>query len=155
MADDKTRAGIVVFLVWRNKFFVILRDDKPEILSPNTWAPVTGGREEDENLEQAALRELAEEIGLVPKDLVILGVSLKGNGFFFGRLSDEETSRIVLGEGQRYDFFSYEDMSSIPVAGAMKIYFERYPEIFRRMAETELPPFGRELGLATWNGNHL
>jgi 8-oxo-dGTP pyrophosphatase MutT (NUDIX family) len=153
MTDPRTAAGVVVFLVWRHQYFLILRDDKPEILSPNTWCPVTGGREEAENFPQAAHRELAEEIGLVPQDLIMLGVSIKGNGFFFGRLTDEENQAIRLGEGQYFDFFSYDHLSKIIISGAMKVYLDRYPEIFRTMAESEKPPFGRELGLATWNGD--
>lgn len=151
--DARNIAGVVILLVWRQKFFMILRDNKPEILFPNTWCPVTGGREEDENLEQAALRELKEEVGFVPRDLATLGVSIKGNGFFFGRLSDEEKEAIVLGEGQKFDFFSWDELLNINFAGAMKVYVDRYPEVFRRMAETERPPFGSELGLATWNGH--
>jgi len=151
--EQKNIAGVVIFLVWRHRFFMILRDDKPGILSPGTWGPVTGGRDENEDLGQAALRELKEEIGFVPLDLATLGVSIKGNGFFFGRLTDRECEKIVLGEGQRYDFFSYGDLPTLNVAGAMKLYLERYPDVFRRMAETGLPPFGSELGLATWNGH--
>lgn len=151
--DARNIAGVVILLVWRQKFFMILRDDKPDILFPNAWCPVTGGRDDEENLEQAALRELQEEIGLVPRDLAIVGVSMKGNGFFFGRLTDDEREAIVLGEGQKFDFFPYAKLPFINVAGAMKIYMDRYPEAFRRMAETERPPFGSELGLATWNGH--
>lgn len=150
--EQKNVAGVVIFLVWRQKFFMILRDDNPEIRSPNEWCPVTGGRDEEEDFGQATLRELKEEIGFIPRDLATLGVSHKGNGFFFGRLSDEEKDSIALGEGQCYGFFSYDELFSIPIAGAMKIYLDRHPNVFRRMAETGLSPFGRELGLATWNG---
>ncbi|TAL49413.1 NUDIX domain-containing protein [Patescibacteria group bacterium] len=131
---------------------MILRDNKPDILFPGTWCPVTGGRNDEEDLEQAALRELREEIGFVPLDLATLGISIKGNGFFFGRLTDKERGAIVLGEGQKYDFFSYDDLLTLDIGGAMKPYLERRSRVFRRMAETGLPPFGRELGLATWNG---
>lgn len=149
-----SKAGIVVFLLWRKLFLLILRDDKPEILFPNTWCPVTGGREPEENFQEAAERELEEEIGLVPQRLAIVGVSMKGNGFFFGVLSDEEKEKIVLGEGQRFEFASYNDLSKYDISGAMKIYLERYPEEFRMMAETERAPFGSSLGLAVWNGRH-
>jgi 8-oxo-dGTP pyrophosphatase MutT (NUDIX family) len=154
MGEPRTKAGVVIILVWRHQFFMILRDDKPEILFPNTWCPVTGGREADETLQQAAERELEEEIGFVPEHLAMLGISAKGNAFLFGRLTDKERSVIVLGEGQGYDFFPYEALGSTPIGGAMKIYLERYPQVFKAMAEVELPPFGRELGLATWNGEH-
>jgi 8-oxo-dGTP pyrophosphatase MutT (NUDIX family) len=147
-------SGVVIFLVWRHQFFLILRDDKPEIASPNTWCPVTGGRDDPENLYEAARRELVEEIGIEVTDFIMLGVSMKGNGFFFGRLTDEERKSIVLGEGQDYAFFTYDDLPLEKMSGAMLIYIKRYPEIFRIMAETEKAPYGSELGLATWNGKH-
>ena len=153
MTAQTNVAGVVIFIVWRQKFFLILRDDKPEILSPNTWCPVTGGRDEEENVQQAAHRELREEIGFVPADIALVGMSMKGNGFFFARLNDEECGGIVLGEGQRYEFFEYEDLPRECMSGAMKHYLDRYPDVFRQMAETGRPPFGRELGLATWNGH--
>ncbi len=148
------KAGVIIFIVWRHQFHMILRDNKPEIMSPNLWSPVTGGRDENENLQEAAERELTEEIGIVPKAFAMLGISMKGNGFFFCRLTDEERKAVVLGEGQRYKFFSFEKLPRRKMAGAMKIYLEKYPEVFKRMAETELPPYGSELGLAVWNGRH-
>lgn len=154
MSGGTTQAGVVIFIVWRNMFFLILRDDKPDILFPNTWCPVTGGREENESLFDAALRELTEEISFVPNDFTILGVSHKGNGFFFCRLNDDEREKIVLGEGQGYSFVSWNDLGNHDISGAMKIYLEKYPEEFRAMAETECPPLGSALGLATWNGKH-
>lgn len=153
MPEQRTKAGVVVILVWRHRFFMILRDDKPDILFPNTWCPVTGGREEDEDFVQAAERELEEEIGFVPGYLTMLGISMKGNAFFFGSLSDEEREGIKLGEGQRYDFFLYDELKALLIGGAVKLYLERFPEVFERMARLGLPPFGREFGLATWNGH--
>jgi 8-oxo-dGTP pyrophosphatase MutT (NUDIX family) len=152
MTEPKVAAGIVAFLVWRHQFLLILRDDKPDILSPNTWCPVTGGREDDETLWDAACRECKEEIGIIPHHFTLLGVSAKGNGFCFGRLSDEEKESIVLGEGQRYSFYSFDSLSYVDISGAMKGYLERYRSVFKKMAESEQPPFGSELGLATWNG---
>lgn len=154
MPEAKNQAGIVAFLVWKKTFFMILRDDKPDILFPNTWSPVTGGREPDETLWDAARRECREEIGLVPEHFTLLGISLKGNAFCFGKLTDEEHDSITLGEGQCYEYYPYESLALLNIGGAMKLYLERYPEVFRRMAEVELPPLGHELGLATWNGDH-
>lgn len=152
----KNKAGVVIIFLWRHQFLLILRDDKPDILSPNTWCPVTGGREDPEDFWQAAVREAQEEIGIVPENMAMLGVSRKGNAFFCGQLTDKEKELIVLGEGQRYDFFHIENVLRLKefglLGGAMSIYLEQYPSVFQKMADTEQPPYGRELGLATWNG---
>lgn len=143
--------GVMIFLLWGNRFFLILRDNKPEIANPDTWCPVTGGVEEGENFLEAVHRELEEEIGLIPEHLRVLGVSLKGNCFFFGRLSDEEVSKIVLGEGQCYCYFEHHELEDLDIKGAFQIYLERFPEIFKRIAEDEFfEPQGTDFGLAIW-----
>lgn len=141
-------AGIVVFLLWKNKFLLILRDDKPDINFPNTWSPVTGGIDKGETILECANRELMEEIGIIPKNLKILGISVKGNGFFFGTLTNEEVSQIVLGEGQKYDFFRFKKLSDIKIGGAFKIYLDRYTNIFRKMSENNYKPKGQDFNLA-------
>lgn len=152
MHDKPIRpAGVMSFLVWDSKLHLILRDDKPDIAFPNTWCPVTGGVEEGESFLEAMRRELLEEIGVIPSYLKILGVSTRGNCFFFGRLNDREVARIVLGEGQRYDFFTFEQFRNLDIGGAFRIYLDHYSDIFQKM--TLYPsylPKGTDLGLAVW-----
>jgi ADP-ribose pyrophosphatase YjhB (NUDIX family) len=144
-------AGVMIFLLWREKFLLILRDNKPEISLPNTWSAVTGGVEIGETFFEAIQRELDEEIGFIPSDIQTLGVSAKGNCFFFGRLTDEEKEQIILGEGQKYDFFSYEDIPE-SAKGAFRIYLDRYPEVFWRMCEDpHFTPNHSDLNLAHWD----
>lgn len=143
-------AGVMIFLIWKGKFFLILRDDKPDISFPNTWSPVTGGVEVGENFFEAMQRELDEEIGFIPNDMETLGVSPKGNCFFFGRLSDIEASKIILGEGQRFDFFSYEELEHLKIGGAFKIYLDLYPLVFRLTSQGKLHPRGSDFNLANW-----
>ncbi len=149
-------AGVMIFLLWNDQFLLILRDDKPEIANPNTWSPPTGGVEQGETFFDAIKRELGpeEELGVVPRFIRTIGVSAKGNCFFFGRLSDEEKNQIVLGEGQRYDFFHYNDIPK-ETKGAFRIYLDKYPEIFRRMCDDKLfIPSAEDLGLAQWQDPH-
>ncbi len=144
-------AGIMVFILWNKKFLLILRDDKPEIHFPNTWSPVTGGIEKDEDVFIAAERELLEEIGVIPKKMKILGVSAKGNGFFIASLDDQEKDAIILGEGQKYDFFHLHELSDIEIKGAFGVYLERHPEIFRKIVHENYVPNGTDFGLAIWS----
>ncbi len=150
MNTSKSPAGVMIFLMWIDKFFLILRDDKPEIQNPNTWCPVTGGVEEGEDFFHTMKRELSEEIGFVPKEFKTLGVSSKGNCFFFGRLTDEEKDQIVLGEGQKYDFFDYSNLP-YEIKGAFQIYLFRYPDIFWRMSIEGYEPDASDFGLAHWD----
>ncbi len=143
-------AGVVIFYLWKNKFLLILRDDKPDILFPNKWAPVTGGIEEGEKVCGCAERESVEEIGIIPKNLKILGISAKGNGFFFGKLSDHERWSIVLGEGQMYDFFTLEELFEIETGGAFEKYLKKFPDVFIKMSKG-YEPTGKDFSLAVWN----
>jgi 8-oxo-dGTP diphosphatase len=127
-----TPAGVVNFMLSGNQFFLILRDNKPEISFPNMWSPVTGGIEKGETMFEAVERECLEEIAIIPKYLKILGVSAKGNGFFLSRLTEEERERIVLGEGQKYDFFSFEELAKIEIGGAFNIYLNKHKDVFKK-----------------------
>ena len=140
----------MIILVWKNKFFLIHRDDNPKIRNPNTWAPVTGGMEaEDENITERAKKELEEEIGLIPKNLKTLGISEKGVGIFFARLSDEEATGIIGGEGRECLFFELENMSQIKLGGTFPVYLEKYPKIFKNVAEENYEPKSQDFELAT------
>jgi putative (di)nucleoside polyphosphate hydrolase len=63
---------------YRANVAAILRNAKGEILicerlgMPGAWQFPQGGVDEGESLDQALLRELSEEIGLVPDDLTIV-----------------------------------------------------------------------------------
>jgi 8-oxo-dGTP diphosphatase len=90
---------------------LLLRDNKPEIAFPNHWSLVGGHVEEGETAEQAALRELSEEVSL---DLKISlwkrydydyapGVVIDQH-IFVGNV-DSEKPAMTLGEGQAMRFF--------------------------------------------------
>lgn len=132
--------------------FMLLRDNKPGIAFPNTWTPPTGGLEPGEDLRQCGERETREEISFLPRRLRILGVSAKGNGFFFAKLTDKEKGRLRLGEGQGMGFFTSEALDNVPIGGALRLYLDKYPEVIRKMIKTGKAPKGKELGLAVWNG---
>ncbi len=150
MDNVKSPAGVVVIIVWRSLFLLLLRDNKPEISFPNTWTPVTGGLNPGEDLIECGKRETEEEITFIPKRIYALGVSAKGNGFFFATLSDQEYAQVRLKEGQGFGWFTYDALSNINLGGAIRTYFGKFPEIFRRMAELEEVPAGEDLGLAVW-----
>lgn len=152
-------AGMQLFLVCEGKLLLILRDDKPDIKIdpvngihfPNTWALIGGGVEEGEDFFQTAAREVKEELG-IEFQLQILGVSPKGNCYFFAEIDRELADQISLGEGQDYSFFHPNDLSCLKLGGAIKIYLEKYREAIVQMIKTGKPAKGSRLGLFIWNG---
>jgi ADP-ribose pyrophosphatase YjhB (NUDIX family) len=150
-------AGIMAFLFHKNKILLILRDNKPWISFPNVWSPPTGGLEEDETFPECMERELEEEISVIPSQIAILGVSGKGNAYYFGFITDEEAEKITIkDEGQTFKFFKFEELKRLNLGGAFKIYLERFPAEMRSMfSMADLPSqeFGKQLGLAIWDGS--
>ncbi|MDA0811654.1 MAG: NUDIX domain-containing protein [Verrucomicrobia bacterium] len=92
------------------------RDDIPGIWYPNHWGCFGGAVDDGETPNEAIRRELTEELGIAIAEvtpLLSLDFSLfgLGQGDFFRRyyevhLVTESCSRIRLGEGQGFDFFS-------------------------------------------------
>lgn len=153
---EKRPVGIVTFYVWRHKLLLLLRDDvrdKPKIAFPNTWTPITGGVEEGEDVTAAAAREGVEEGGISTR-LMLIGVSVKGNGFFFGKLSDVDARDFALGEGRGFGFFTHKEIAAMHslgwIGGAFNTYFTKYPRVFERMLEDMKAPKAEELGLAAF-----
>lgn len=153
---EKRPVGVVVFYVWRHKLLLLLRDDvrdKPHISFPNTWTPITGGVEEGETIVEAAARE-GEEEGNLDVRLTLIGVSVKGNGFLFGKLTDAQMNDFALGEGRGFGFFTYRELVAMKAAqwlgGAFNTYLDKYPKVFERMLEDMKAPKAEELGLAAF-----
>ncbi|MFA6405665.1 MAG: NUDIX domain-containing protein [Candidatus Paceibacterota bacterium] len=148
-----------LFLVCEGKLLLILRDNKPDIKDdpingihfPNTWALMGGGVEEGEDFFQTAARELLEELG-IEFQLQILGVSAKGNCYFFAEIGQGLADKIVLGEGQEYRFFNLYELDSLELGGAIKIYLAKYRDIIMKMIVSGKPAQGSQMGLFIWNG---
>src|SRR3989344_7564528 len=152
-------AGMQLFLVCEGKLLLILRDDKPDIRIdpvngihfPNCWALMGGGVEEGENFFQTAAREVKEELG-IEFQLQILGVSPKGNCYFFAEIDRELADQIILGEGQDFRFFYPQELDRLNLGGAIQIYLGKYRKVVEKMISSGKPAKGSHLGLFIWNG---
>lgn len=96
------------------------RDDKPEIANPDCWAGFGGAVEEGETVEQALLREVQEETGLIIRDPVFLtdAVDHDGDGrlvSLFYVVGDFRPEDIDLQEGAGVGIQRIEDLRDLKV----------------------------------------
>ena len=63
-AEIAEKCSATIVLENKNRILWNLRDDKPGIWAPNTWALIGGQVEPGESLLMAAMREVQEEVGL-------------------------------------------------------------------------------------------
>lgn len=115
--DDDFHGCKVALFDESQRILVFLRDDDPEIESPNTWDLPGGGREGTESPEDCVLRELKEEFGIAlgPERLVYKRryhrEYLGRTAFFFvGSITKKEIDAIVFGdEGQGWSLMGITD----------------------------------------------
>ncbi len=117
-------------LVFHNdKILLFHRDNIPTIKDPDCWDILGGHREEEETPEETLRRELQEEIGINPSQLVFLKDITDTWGsetsLFRVELTDQEASDIKLGdEGQGVEFFSLEELPGLKLTQNLKYYSE-------------------------------
>lgn len=102
-------AGVILY--YKNKIILQLRDKNSRTANPNLWGIFGGKIENGENPEQAAIRELKEELGLNVKKLKpFLKTKFKGEkiNIFIKNLRD--ISNLKIKEGQKIGLFSKEEI---------------------------------------------
>ena len=83
------------------------RDDKPDIVHPNVWSLFGGHKEAGEELSEALVRELEEEIGFVPQTFDLWTIARQPGTTFYIYLVpiDKPLEALELNEGQDFGFF--------------------------------------------------
>ena len=118
--ERKGLHGAKLVLFFGDKLAVILRDDKPNIPSPNHWDMPGGGHEGCETPLECVLRETYEELNIhVDPVAVVWGKRfpyLDGDRWFFVAYVDETVANTIrLGdEGQTWDLKSSEEYAGLP-----------------------------------------
>lgn len=124
----------LVILTYKGRILLILRDNNPEVVSPNHWAVPGGVKEINETFEQTALREIKEELNIDLKNLKFL-VELKYldrfKKLYFSTLSEAQVKEIILYEGQKFDFFTPEEASHLLLARSTKLFFDSYLHLIK------------------------
>lgn len=112
------RAGVQVIVVTSDgRVLLQLRDDIPTIPFPGFWCIPGGMREPGEDARSCAVRELAEEMGLVvePAELELLDARQRSYGhettFLLRR--DVDPDAIDLTEGQAVALFDADEVASM------------------------------------------
>src|SRR4030042_4629499 len=119
--------GSSVFLIFKGKLLLLLRDNDPNISSPNCWHLIGGISDKNEKPEETLVREVKEEININIniKNCKFLSVVhlRKGNEscfdkyLYYYKLTPKEVDQIQLGnEGQKLKFFSLKELGEITLS---------------------------------------
>ncbi len=120
------QAGVDAFVLFDNKFLLIQRDDIAGIQNPDMWNLPGGGIEENENEQQSLIRELKEEIGVKPQNIVQLDKTSYPDGNvvtkFWVVLTPDELKSLKLGEGQKMEFFTFDQFFNLNIIPNLRTY---------------------------------
>jgi len=149
LSEAKTqpaRRAAMLLIVTDGGLLMHHRDDKPEIAHPDCWAGFGGAVEGGETVEQALLREVTEETGLVVKDPVFLtdAVDQEGDGrlvSLFYVVGDFRPDGIDLQEGAGVAIQRIEDLSDLKVTPFVRRAIESHllPVLADRHRESKRP----------------
>lgn len=117
-----------IILYREGKVLLQLRDNKPGINYPDTWSLIGGFIDDGETPEQAALREVEEEIGLKLNSLVLLSSRIaepeKGEERFEENMFAAELpcdiSELSANEGREIRMFSVDELDDINIRQVFK-----------------------------------
>jgi 8-oxo-dGTP diphosphatase len=113
MTNENDREGVVVILVDREgRLLLQLREDKQGIPLPGVWCVPGGALEAGESPSQAARRELQEETGQAVGPLHFVGSVRpdRRTAYVFSGGARFSEQAIVVGEGQAFRFFLWEEI---------------------------------------------
>ena len=146
------KPGVKAFVIYNKRLLLILRDNKPNIPSPNKWGLPGGAIRKNEKSLKAIKRELKEEINIVPQNIIYLGKQIYEDGSevsrYFSKLTKDEFKNVKLcSEGQKLEFFSLDKISQLDLAGYSTEYFSNYIDQIKKFVEENKIPRKKLLGL--------
>ncbi len=134
------KPGANAIVIHGGKILLVLRDDNPSIPFPNCWNTPGSGIEDGEHHGDALRRELREEICVEPSTILYKGTTTYADESVVHRyvvlLTDEERATVRLGdEGQRLDWFSYDEILALNSSPRFVAYFSTHERDIRRALE--------------------
>ncbi|MCR4333966.1 MAG: NUDIX domain-containing protein [Patescibacteria group bacterium] len=144
--------GAKALVIYDKKLLLVLRDNDPAIPYPNTWNLPGGGVEDGEGPDEALMRELMEEISVVPKRIERIGFEQYSDGKavvrYLVRLDKDEKERLKLGdEGQEMRFFSIDETVALPFSHYIGNFIRRNAEYLKEIIEENAEIVPQKLGL--------
>ncbi len=118
-------ASIVILINPENKVLLHLRDDIPNIIYPGYWTVPGGMKEHGETPEEAAQREVKEEIGYDVSHLTLYATTIDSNGrnelvsVFYGKI-DKNLMELQINEGTDLQFFSPDEIKTLKIIPFVK-----------------------------------
>ena len=123
-----TKAGVVAILPYANgKVLLQLRDQKPDIVFPGHWGFFSGSIDDGETPEQAAYRELWEELEYRPQQLIKLAArkipELNKISHIYYCPLNISVETLILHEGMDFGLFSWEEIMNLRLYSSQRKAF--------------------------------
>jgi 8-oxo-dGTP diphosphatase len=124
----------------RDEILLHLRDNKPTILYPNTWALPGGYIEEGETPEQCILREMTEELGIEFKEVSLFLAAQRSYGFeyTFCIRASFRVEEVRLTEGQAIKWFACDEIEQMKLGyednAILLDFFQQRPDVSMRFS---------------------
>jgi len=133
-----TKDASIIVLTFHNRVLLILRDNKPNIASPNMWCFPGGVKEENETFKEACIRETKEELNL-SLDKIDFLVNIKYENrskyFYHADLTEELAKSIIFREGQKYEYFKLKELSRLKLAKSSALFITEHAYLLKRLLE--------------------
>lgn len=136
--------GSVAIIVSNKKILLFLRDNVPAIPNPNCWSLPGGRAEKGEVPIQTITRELKEEVGQAPENLLYLGYYLDLQDknrvdVFFSRVDNKEANKFFHTgqEGQEIRFFNFEQLFKINLTPSLTVFLFKYQKHIKEILEDD------------------
>ena len=141
MRKLKGSSGLLIF---KGKLLLLLRDNNPNIFSPNCWHLIGGLSDKNEEPQRTFIREVKEETNIdtdIKKCnfLSIVKIELREKSYFdkylyHYELTSEEVKQIKLGkEGQKLKFFGLKELEKISLSKVTIHCLEQNKDIIKKI----------------------